>query len=285
MYVKFFDVKLNYKQKVVPVSIIDVKENRFDKEIIPAFYITNDAVKKLSKKELSKLAANIAVLIKKISKKISVNPINEIQVDCDWTIGSKEKYFYFLKEFRKKSGVEELSATLRLWQYKLPKKAGIPPVDRCMLMCYSTGNPQDYNTKNAIADSQVILSYLKKTDYELPVDIALPIYFWAIHFRNKEFVNIFQDFDFRLFKDNNLFASLPDNKYLLKKDTVLHNTYLRAGDEIKVNEISINELNRIATIASKQKTAQKRIAVFSWENKYLKKYKEDEIKTIFSKFD
>ena len=56
----------------------------------------------------------------------------EVQFDCDWTESTRVQYFAFLRESRKLFSGWRVSSTVRLYQYKYPEKAGVPPIERGM---------------------------------------------------------------------------------------------------------------------------------------------------------
>ena len=62
----------------------------------------------------------------------------EMQVDCDWTQGSRAAYFALLRALRDRLHAQgrRLSATIRLHQVKCSADTGVP-VDRGMLMAYN----------------------------------------------------------------------------------------------------------------------------------------------------
>jgi len=89
------------------------------------------------------------------------NQIKEIQFDCDWTPSTKEKYFAFLKKMKHLFADKRISCTIRLYPFKYPKKAGVPPIDRGMLMCYNAGDVKDINAINSLFNKNEVLAYFK----------------------------------------------------------------------------------------------------------------------------
>ncbi|WP_207392401.1 hypothetical protein, partial [Paracoccus nototheniae] len=107
MYFKFFEVKHDETMGNITISKTDFYSNMSDDSskkkgswiIVPTMFIKNDVFIKSSKKEIDTLASNINHLISKIYKEkfSNYNNYNEVQIDCDWTLKSKDNYFYFLK--------------------------------------------------------------------------------------------------------------------------------------------------------------------------------------------
>lgn len=193
LYVRLFDVKWHSDYGAYPVAHVQ-SDLSYDSslEIIPVVYITNEAL-------LLTPMDSIAQLTQRIHNEINFHWQNtfgnskyvskELQFDCDWTARTKEKYFELLKgmkEFRK----ESLSCTVKMYQYAYRDKAGIPPVDKAVLMCYNLQDLSDLNIRNSIFDAEEAKKYLKKADYPLPLDFALPEFDWALVFRNGKFKGI-----------------------------------------------------------------------------------------------
>jgi hypothetical protein len=212
----------------------------------------------------------------------------EIQIDCDWTAKTKEKYFYFLEKIKSLNPEKAISCTLRLWQYANTAKAGIPPVDRCMLMCYSVGSPKIYDGKNSISNAEDIKSYLKKDSYSLPLDIALPVFSWGVLFRNGHFKGILHDADIaQIQKDTLNFKQIDGNLYKYLTDTVIENTYIRYGDEVKFEQTDTTELSKIIDLVKTSISLQDgaRIAFFSWDTTYIKQYGLKNFEKYYKSFE
>ena len=96
IYLRFFDVDMSGNE-VVPKGIVRLN-SKVNQEIIPTVFITNRVFEKTKISEIANLAEKIVSQIQKIS-----NSYKEIQIDCDWTLGTKDKYFYFLKTLRQKT--------------------------------------------------------------------------------------------------------------------------------------------------------------------------------------
>lgn len=322
-YVRFFDVDWNpYEKEARPVATIDRYSNpALDVDMTPSIFITNDAVLNSDKKQLDVLAKNIDKRIDQILEKYSEDKrrdiaykysqkmgrgyesklmdsiieverkkgnmkVKEVLIDCDWTVKSKDNYFYLLeklKEFKK----YKLSATIRLWQYKYYEKAGIPPADKGLLMCYNLSSPNEKKTENSIGTSREIEEYITHDDYELPLDIALPIFSWSVVFRGNEFKGIISDernIDFK--KDTLNFKKAGGNKYTFQNDMVIGETYFRNGDEVRIEQISDKEMKKIIKRIKNKITLKDdtKITFFSWDTKFIKNYGTDKINSYYAQF-
>lgn len=326
LYVRFFDVDWNpYAKEPLPVATIhDIRLNESNPEITPSIFITNEVVLQSNKKQLDSLAARIAKRIQQIGlninetkadkianaivypkdyykqenyKRINYDSVKsielaklkvdfkEILIDCDWTEKSKDNYFYLLQQIKKGFPTAKLAATIRLWQYKYASKAGTPPVDKGLLMCYNLTKPEDFNTKNSIGTSEELAQYITHDQYKLKLDIALPLYSWAVVFRGNQFKGILSDYD-QLRNDTIKLKKSSDTKYLLQDDVLVGQTYLRNGDEIRIEKISEDELEKMIDIVkSKIKIDnQTKVTFFSFDKKYINDYGTQNISSYYARF-
>ncbi|OMQ13311.1 hypothetical protein [[Flexibacter] sp. ATCC 35103] len=326
MYVRFFDVDWNpYAKEPLPVATInDIRLNESNPEITPSIFITNEVVLQSNKKQLDSLAARIGKRIQKIGvrlnetkadkianeivypkdyykqenyKRINYDSVKsielaklkvdfkEILIDCDWSEKSKDNYFYLLKQIKKEFPTAQVSATIRLWQYKYVEKAGIPPVDKGLLMCYNLTKPDDFKAKNSIGTSEELAQYITHDKYKLKLDIALPLYSWAVVFRGNQFKGILSDYD-QLRNDSIKLKKSSDTKYILQDDVLVGQTYLRNGDEIRIEKISEEELEKmISIITSKIKIDnQTKVTFFSFDKKYINDYGTQNISSYYARF-
>jgi len=206
--------------------------------------------------------------------------IKEIQIDCDWTLKGKEKYFAFLRTFKKQNSDKKISATIRLYPYKYSKKMGVPPVDRGMLMCYNLGSVRSANTVNSIFNVDEMSKYVYHTKYKLPLDIALPIFSWYVWMGNGKFKGIIHSGD-RIMKDTVTFRKINDNKYEVSKDTVVEDIYYRQGDMLRYETANSDELVKAIDVLDKNILKYGRVSFFDMDENSIKLY-EKAITEIFS---
>jgi hypothetical protein len=294
-------------------------------EITPSIFVTNEVVLLSSKKQLDSLANRItkrvgSVLeeykneqanakayeiahkiyeagrenhkvwpntdsIAKIEKeKIKIN-CKEILIDCDWSEKSKKNYFYLLQRLKTNFPQFALSATVRLWQYKYREKAGIPPVDKGLLMCYNLTSPTDHTTENSIGTSKEVEDYITQGGYTLPLDLALPLYSWSVVFRGNEFKGILSDYD-AFVKDTIRFKKVSATRYLFQDDILINDTYFRNGDEIRIEKISDAEIKKMIGILKSKIaiTDQTKVTFFSFDKKYINDYGIENISNYYSLF-
>ncbi|MDI1255099.1 MAG: hypothetical protein PSV16_03280 [Flavobacterium sp.] len=288
VYVKFFEVENSATMGIIPTAKSNFKFYNNDSiSVIPTVYIRNEVFLTAAKSSLDTLADNVNFLIRKYYKERSGHgytfALTEFQMDCDWTLKTKENYFYFLQKLKAISKMQ-ISCTLRLYPYKYPEKMGIPPVDKVMLMCYNLSNPLESPTKNSILDIDELSAYLNvKRKYPLHLDIALPVYSWMQVYQNNRFVKVLPG------NGDSLKPPLKPLKklwYEATEDKIVDNFYLRAGDKIKVEEITAADIERAIAIIKENVVLDKNITVslFHLDDQQLKKYSNATLSGFYSAF-
>jgi hypothetical protein len=265
---RFFDVdKVNGKFE--PVAVI-TKNERFstEKEIIPTIFITNRTFFEINESDINFLAESVYQLIQKKVKEYKLASSDEIQIDCDWTAGTKDDYFKFLHELKKISG-KEVTCTLRLHQVKDKNLMGIPPVKKVYLMCYSTSSPLENSDKNSILDVNILKSYLSKLeDYPLKkIEVALPIYSWGIvtnHLGKHKLINALSKKDL----ENPNFKKISDNEIEILKDGFYFGSFMNKGFRIKAEEISDEQLDDVTLFLDK-KLSSYNIIYYQLDSKFV----------------
>jgi hypothetical protein len=286
LYIKFFEVDHSDAMGNFPISKTQLYSYRQDSlNIVPTVYLKNSVFLKSTKGSLDTLADNVNFLIEKYAKEKFRNHLApmEYQMDCDWTMKSKDNYFYFLKKLKEVSK-KEISCTLRLYPYKYPDKMGIPPVDKVTLMCYNLLNPLQNHSKNSILDLEELESYLDiESNYPKHIDIALPIYSWMQVYQNEQFSNV-------IYTDNKkVKAILKEVKpfwYSVIKDTVVNETYLRIGDKVKFEETDANKIKQTIQLLRKYVKLDKKttISLYHIDEQQLSNYSHEELSSFYSDF-
>lgn len=252
LYTRFFDIN-KVGGRFQPVAVIsEDKSFQTDKEIVPTVFITNQTFLNISKEEIEFLAENIHQLVEKKIKQLHLKANKEIQIDCDWTAGTRDDYFTFLKQLKKVSK-KGINCTLRLHQVKDKILMGVPPVEKVYLMCYSTSSPLETSDKNSILDVNILKSYLSKLeDYPIKeIEVALPIYSWGIvtnHLGKHKLINALSQNDLK----NPNFKKISDHEIEILKDGFYFGNYLNKGFTIKVEEITNDQLRDVITFLDKK---------------------------------
>jgi hypothetical protein len=299
LYVKYFEVDYDLDLGPVPKAKTELTMSRtewdYEKDkdvlspnaklnIVPTVFILNSVLKEpeLNTREMAK---NILFLIlKKYEENMEgFSCPKEIQIDCDWTESTKNVYMRFLRELkqemRKNKSLEntQLSATLRLYAYKFPDRMGVLPVDRAMLMCYNLLTPRESGNRNSILDIQELKKYLEGADdYPVALDVALPTYSNVQVFQNQQFKSLFYE------EDSTFLSYLKPLKppfYLISKDTLVDEVYLRKGDHLKVERVSAKQIREAIDVINREVQFKDRptMALFHLDSDELRKYTHEEL--------
>ena len=237
IYLHCFDIAVE-NNLPKPQGVLRWKEAPIHKiEYIPTVFIQNDIFKQTDTNLLNELAQNCFSLCGQIMASQQL-PLQEMQVDCDWTASTRDSYFYFLKCLKQKRII--VSATLRLYQYKYADKSGIPPADYVSLMCYNMGTMKKDENENSILNRNNLHSYLQTVkSYPLPMNIALPIFNWTLLYSNQMFKGI-------LYK-----TPMVENKYWKRISEIKYICVQAHFDSNCQRNFYPNESIRIETISKK----------------------------------
>jgi hypothetical protein len=244
IYIRYFDIDLNPKsQEPFPRSPIRFEEKINAFQIVPVVYIKNKVM--LSKNlNVLDLAQKTNRFIQQINSRNTIS-IQEVQIDCDWTLDSKDNYLHFIEEFKKVSH-KKLSATIRLHQIKYFKKTKIPNVDRGVLMYYNMGKIAP-DSLNSIYDRAIASRYLLSLkNYPLPLDIALPIYSWGIHIRDGKIIGLRNKININNLKKDSSFVLTNNNWFKVLKSNYKNGIFYKENDLVKPEMISRNDLLEMA---------------------------------------
>jgi hypothetical protein len=244
LYVRYFDVDIHpLLGRATPLAV--VKGDSLPRcTIIPVVFIKNRVFDGASPLEVDSLSQKVAQLVGKINQNFGITP-PEMQFDCDWTVKTKDAYFEFLKKYRALTR-QTLSATIRLHQVKYPKKTGVPPIDRGVLMYYNMGKISA-DSRCSIYDREIAQKYISSVgSYPLPLDIALPIFTWGIQIRQNMVVHLLNKMNDGHFANDPHFKKVASNRYRVSEPCFKGGYYFKQGDEVKIETISDEELNEMA---------------------------------------
>lgn len=300
LYIRFFDIGLDEKNEatalgeirfstppasVIPLLYDSVKEVKG--EIIPVVFITNRTLTETPPNEVVLLAQRIMIKVNHIAEKNSIS-FNEFQVDCDWTVTTREKYFLLLTELKRNLSKEQLlSCTIRLHQAKYPGVTGVPPVDRGALMFYNMGDIKEITAKNSVYNSKDALNY---TDYlkgyPLPLDAALPVFSWGIHYSKGKVKGLVNDFSVDSANACTKLKPTKDGFYTCTEAGFIKGNYFYAQDMLKVEESRADSVINAALLLRKSLKNEKRtLILFDLKPANLNHYGKKPIQDTFSVFD
>lgn len=255
LYLRFFDVDWSAQEKQA-VPLAEISTNNLKRlsisKIVPTIYITNKSLINSSDSLVLALADNLANKIhNKLIKSQKEDTVDEIQIDCDWTLQTKQKYFLLLEQLKKHDWVKnlKLSVTIRLHQVKYAKRTGIPPVDRGILMFYNMGKVDEESETNSILNLELARKYMKNYEnYSLPLDVALPLFSWGVQFRSGKLIRLVNDLQAEDLEESKVCTILEENWYQVDSSAYIKGRYFYAGDKIRIEKISTEDLREAMKI-------------------------------------
>ena len=291
LYIRYFDVDWNpHRKEAVPIKEIRWKTKALPTlQVIPTVFITNRTLFNISYNQLKKLGNNIAIKIHEKSKGLQNVQINEVQLDCDWSGKTRERFFKLIEILKVKlrsKGIAHVSATIRLHQIKYFKKTGVPPVDKGMLMFYNMGNLDGSNTENSILDLEIARRYLVKPGkYPLQLDVALPIYRWGVVVRRGRVVELLNSLKNDTFANRSFFRPKGQNVVEVIKSTYIGSFYAYKGDVIRLEQVTAQQLKESAWMLRRFiKNKAIDVAFFHLDEKTLSNYQFENLQEIYQIF-
>ena len=252
MYIRYFDIDMEAGDaKPKPVAPIRFDTSQLIFNITPVIFIKNRVFEKMDSVEVLALCDNTLKMVNAINQSINKRP-TEIQFDCDWTVGTKEKYFLFLRRYKELSDLI-ISATIRLHQVKYPRTTGVPPVESGVLMYYNMGTigagESSSIYEKSIANNYN--SYIKK--YPLQLKVALPIFAWGQLISDGRVVKLLNGMNNNHFAKDSNFILVSNNRFKVKSSNFHGGYYFKQNDEVKIEHVPeedlkemIDQLNREA---------------------------------------
>ncbi len=292
IYIKFFDVLWNApRQTPVPVAKVRFADStlsflrRHSVRVIPTVFITNESLQNIDPVKTIDLARRIIQLLQAtiLDNDLS-GAIDEVQIDCDWTASTKEKYFSLLQTIRDSELLKgrALSATIRLYQCKYSMKTGVPPVQRGLLMCYNMGNLKDPHTTNSIIDPAELKKYIGQLHrYPLPLDIGLPLFQWKVLYRNGQYKGLLQELPDSLLLP--AIANRKGNTFEILKDTLIQQYELKKADLVRQEDSNFGSIMQAAGLLKPQlATRHFSVVLFHLDPLTLHSYTDYELEKIFN---
>lgn len=234
LYLRFFDVDWDAaKHQPIPKAVVQFAERPAGLTVIPTVFITNRTMLSVPASDVTGLAQHMGTKIKQIAKEQGIR-IGEVQLDCDWSLGSRDRYFALLIAVKKQLSLP-VSATIRLHQIKYADRTGVPPVNRGMLMFYNMADWKEETTYNSILDMDVANRYIGFIEkYPLPLDAVLPLFRWTIVYRQGRFLTILNNVArSQLIRSTFLKNQADTNRFVALRDTTAFGISLRSGDLLR----------------------------------------------------
>lgn len=290
LYVKFFDVDWDAEQNTpLPAAELQVDTSHLrGLALCPVVFVTNQTLVHLPAQEIPTLAKHIVEKIHALHSPLDAFPLQELQLDCDWTDSTREAYFELLSQIRDLVPKDQiaLTATIRLHQLRYPKRTGVPPVDRGVLMFYNMGDLEDWQESNSILNLEKGQPYLKNAHrYPLPLDAALPAFAWGALFRDGRLTKLIYPIDADELDDPTRFSKLAPQRWEVVKSTYLEGHYLYRGDRLRVEEVNARDLATAAAMLGRALPAEARcLALYHLDTLLSKRYTHAQLDSAFSNF-
>lgn len=288
IYVRLMDVDADADGRPVPVSPVTFADSLpRGIKIVPVVFIVNNLLRQTDTVTLSKLASNITSYADIKLKEAGISGYGELQIDCDWTATTRDNYFYLLRSIGRQPQMKgkQLSVTLRLHQLKNLQNCGVPPADRVMLMCYNMGNLRKLGRQNSILELDELKKYAGKNleQYLLKTDIGLPIFSWAVAFRNNQYIGISKSINRDSLGRQQNFRQTGDNQFVVLND--LPQFGLEQHDAIRWESVSTDDLNSTARYLSANiNTDSLSVIYFHLDQALLKQFPANKLQDISNLF-
>jgi len=295
LYVRFFDLYYSEENfRVLPKATLQKSKNDSVavNEIVPVIYITNKVFEKITTAdEIDRLIENTLGKIKRLktNKFPDSVQIPEIQIDCDWTTGTRASYFSFLRAIKKhplfqktttKSNAK-ISATIRLHQVKYSEKTGVPPVDKGTIMFYNVGDLGDISETNSILNLDKTKNYLEGLkNYPLECSIALPFFEWAVLYRKNKLAGILHDLTEK--QMNTVFSKTSKSKFTAKKDAYLDGQFIYKGDKIRLETVSSGKLQELKNLIDDNYPEEYSVILYHLNSQQIKYKNFDALRPLFT---
>jgi hypothetical protein len=288
LYVKYFDVDWNFnKGLAVPLASakLDTVSLKRVAEIVPTIFITNRTFTHLPHEEVTVLAERIYQKIKRLHP--AQLSLKEIQIDCDWSSSTREKYFRLLQVLKQQTEKENISisTTIRLHQVKYSERTGVPPVDKGMLMYYNMGELEKWEEPNSILNNATGQQYTDRLrEYPLRLDLALPIYSWGVAFRGNKFLKLINQLEYTDLEAHESVVKIAPNRFKLLKSIYLKGYYLYKGDQIRLENCTIRDLQTAVQLLSSE-IQPKYLSFYHLDSTVIKHISYDQLENLCSAFN
>lgn len=198
------------------------------------------------------------------------------QIDCDWTPVSRDRYFAFLRALQTQYPNKTINVTIRLHQYRERENNGVPPVSEGLLMCYNMEPVGKVESRNAIYREDLLRGYLKAPSYPFTLDAALPVFAWGAAFRDAKFLGIVPP----PLAAPGYLEPEGNQRFLVLRDTMLLETFLRPGDDVRHDGASEAELFTAARLM-RERPETRDLLLFDWRADILEKWPVEEVWDVF----
>ena len=289
IFIRFFDIDWNQElNKAKPVGIISFNNQvQPQLKVVPVIFITNRVFSNINTHETNQLAKDMMELTRSLITKNKLQ-VDELQVDCDWSESTRNNYFIFLKKLSNELKHQniKISATIRLHQIKHYLRTGVPPVDRGMLMFYNMGNVKKETGTNSIFNTRDAAPYMESLkDYPLPLDVALPIFSWAVHIRDGKVIELLSNTYMEELNALQGVKATASNRCQVTQPQYFRGSYLKQGDQLRLETVDKHlALEAARLLSSHINKESRRVVLFRLDSLTIDKYDKEDIHAIIDCF-
>lgn len=287
VYIRAFDLFWNaatLEEEQLAYMKIKPDSLKFIDEAVLTVFIDNHIFEKIQKRDVIFLAARTALLLQRTRAQFETSTniiLNEVQIDCDWTAETSERYFRFLNYMRTETerfNYNKLSATVRLNQIVNQAKFGVPPVDEAVLTFYNLSEKSEDYVWN-LQDSDKYKKALET--YSLHLDVLFPIFGWGIQQRQEKSLSIINSLSEELIEASACCQKISENQYEAIQTMYLNQTYLYTGDQIALHQVTQEKTEQAAAwLADNMPTDTYRVIYYNLDNKILENYSFEDLQKI-----
>jgi len=283
IYVRAFDVAWNDDEKAPkPIGVVRGTAPA-GVEIVPVVYIKNDVLTHITAEQAPAVAHAIWLQVAAVEAALGITA-PEVQLDCDWTDRTRDRFFALARAVKAESK-RTVTSTIRLHQIKYRERTGVPPVERGTLMFYNMGRFSADPDERMIFDADSAAKYLARIDdYPLPLDVALPIWSWTVHLRDERVIGLMQSTDPAELPALDFLAAdaAQPGRFVATRSTFLHGTWLRAGDVLKVEVTGPAETRAAADLlAPHLAPGERTVTLFDLSERNLTRHGTDDLDQVF----
>jgi hypothetical protein len=296
LFVRFLDLAWSADANAPrPVAVLEIPPGGpvpAGIEVVPVVFVRSEVFDRVAASELPALAERVLRQVRAVADAAGLSS-RELQLDCDWTEATRDRYFAFLDALRvlaKPRGVA-LSATIRLHQVKYRERTGVPPVERGMLMFYNVARITAGADAPSIFDPAAAARYTGRIrDYPLPLDAALPIWAWAVHERGRDVVGLLQSVDPAELGSVEWLRPAGPGRFVAARTAFLHGDLVRDGDILRVESAGAEEARAAAEMlaaAFPRAVPGRRartVALFDLSERNLRRHGEPGLEALFPPF-
>lgn len=242
MYLRYFDVVNDEAGRAMPNATLSFATKVPQGiDIVPTVFVMPECLRH----DRHHLARLIVRRVLQMSQTNDVHNVREIQIDCDWTLSTRQLYDDFMRAMLNEchSRGLQLSSTIRLHQLsQLP-----PPADRGVLMMYNTGDATNIKCHKPILDMRDAAPYLQYlAQYRLPLSTAYPIFAWRILFRGGRFVGfVHYDGEYPMLPDDSIAIRKPSAADIMEAVKAIQSRHPDANSETILFDLSNNNINHL----------------------------------------